>query len=31
MIYRALSKAVYPLKAVNQMNFPFTDKAKVAT
>lgn len=31
MIYRALSKAVYPLKAVSQTNFPFADKAKVAT
>ena len=31
MIYRALGKAVYPLAAVNQTNFPFADKAKVAS
>jgi len=31
MIYRALGKAVYPLAAVNQTDFPFTDKAKVAS
>jgi hypothetical protein len=30
MIYRALGKSVYPLKAVSQTNFPFSDKAKVA-
>ena len=30
MIYRALGKAVYPLKAVSQTNFPFADKGKVA-
>jgi len=30
MIYRALGKAVYPLKAVSQTNFPFSDKAEVA-
>lgn len=31
MIYRALGKAVYPLKAVSQTDFPFADKAKVAS
>lgn len=31
MIYRALDKAVPPLRAVNQADFPFADKAKVAT
>lgn len=31
MIYRALGKAVYPLKAVSQTDFPFADKTKVAT
>jgi hypothetical protein len=30
MIYRALGKAIYPLKAVSQTNFPFADKGKVA-
>jgi hypothetical protein len=30
MIYRALGKAVPPLKAVSQTNFPFADKGKVA-
>jgi len=30
MIYRALGKAVPPLKAVSQTDFPFADKVKVA-
>jgi hypothetical protein len=31
MIYRVLGKAVAPLKPVNQADFPFADKAKVAS